>query len=179
MKILSKGYTLLELIMAVSLLVIVLTGGTAIFYRSFRSSGLSDVQTVVNNSLRTLDEMIERSLRYGVVYRVSSGIVDNFRNDCLLAGSTGVAGNTLVVKDSMGGDVTYSLLPGGTVSSNSGVIISNPGIIVTKLQFTWICKSGVNDKMNLDIEANASGKSGEVATSSLKKDINLLNSGIN
>jgi prepilin-type N-terminal cleavage/methylation domain-containing protein len=175
-----RGYTLVELIMAVSLLVIVLVGGTAIFYRSFRSSGVSDIQTTVNNGLRALDESIEQVLRYGVVVRVASSFgSDSARTECLAASLDGVSGDTLVVKDVYGGVATYSLLDDGTVSSNSGEIISNPGIFVTNLRFTWTCRSGVNDKINLLIEASASAITGEGATGVLNKDINLLNSGIN
>lgn len=173
MKLISNGYTLIELIMAISLLVIVLTGGTAIFYRSFRSSGLSDIQTSLSNNLRYLDEMIERTLRYGEVVRVG----EKYRVDCLEAGITGVSGSTLGVLDLAGGEAIYSL-SGGVVSSNSATI-SNPEIMVTNLEFTWICQSGVNDRINLVIEASVTGKSGDVTTKIFSKDINLLNSGIN
>lgn len=175
----TKGFTLIELVVTVALLVIVLTGGTAIFFRSFRSSGVSDVQALVNNSLRSLDEMIERSLRYGMVYRVSGVNGVKVRKDCLMAGDNGVVGNTLVVIDNVGGTAAYTLDENGKVSSNSGIVISNAGIKVSKLQFTWYCRSGVNDKMNLYIEASSSAKTGEGSTGVFNKDINLLNSGIN
>ena len=168
------GYTLIELVMAVSLLVIVLAGGTTIFYRSFRSSGISDIQTTMNNSVRALDEMIERTLRYGEVIRVGD---DNFREQCL-AGD--VSGSSLVVRDSAGGYAIYMLLESGQVSSNSAdMIISNSGIKVTKLLFTWFCRSGVNDKINLKIEAEPVSKVDEGQVVVFDKDINLLNSGIN
>lgn len=173
----DKGYTLIELVVAVSLLVIVLVGGTAIFYRSFRSSGLSDVQTTVNSSLRSLDEMIERGLRYGTVLRVVNGAVDYDRISCLAAGEGGVTGTSMVVRDMAGGTAIYALSD-GKVSSNSSQI-SNPEIVVTLLSFKWVCRSGVNDKMNLKIEAEEVGKSGVTASSKFEKDINLLNSGIN
>ena len=170
------GYTLIELIMAVSLLVLVLVGGTTIFYRSFRSSGVSDNQASLNTSLRTLDEMIERTLRFGEVVRVGD---NNFRAECLDAlPSEGISGSELVVYDQSGGVATYTLSE-GAVSSNSGVIISNPEVEVTKLQFTWYCRSGINDKMNLQIEASSKTTTGEGSTAKFNKDINLLNSGIN
>lgn len=176
MKISSSGYTLIELLMAVSLLVLVLVGGTTIFYRSFRSSGVSDIKASLNTSLRTLDEMIERSLRFGEVIRVGDNY---FREECLMASpSEGIVGSELVVRDPAGSIATYSLID-GEVSSNSGVIISNPEIEVTKLQFTWYCRSGVNDKINLLIEARSRTNSGEGSEASFVKDINLLNSGIN
>ena len=177
----KSGYTLIELVVTISLLVIVLIGGTAIFYRSLRSSGVSDIQTSTNNSLRSLDEMIERSLRYGTVLRVikSGEKIDYYRPDCLSSGAEGVSGDSLVVRDNSGGTAIYTLLSDGTVSSNSGVVISNPGIIVNVLRFTWICRSGVNDKINLYIEASSGAKTGEGITKSFNKDINLLNSGVN
>jgi prepilin-type N-terminal cleavage/methylation domain-containing protein len=168
------GYTLIELLMAISLLVIILVGGTTIFYRSFRSSGVSDIQTTLNNGLRSLDEMIERTLRYGEVLRVGDS---NFREECL---EGEVSGSTLVVRDASGGVAIYSLLEDGRVSSNSSdSIISNSCLKITKLQFTWICRSGVNDKMNLLIEAEPVSKADEGQVATFKKDLNLLNSGIN
>lgn len=173
------GYTLIELVVTIALLVIVLMGGTVIFYKSFRTSGVSDIQTVLNSSLRSLDEMLESSLRYGTVVRLVADSGSKYRADCLNAGSDGVTGNILVVRDSVGGSAIYSLLADGTVSSNSGVIISNPAIVVSKLQFTWYCQSGANDKINLSMEASSSAKTGEGVSVVFNKDINLLNSGIN
>jgi len=172
------GYTLIELIITIALLVIVLTGGTAIFYRSFRSSGLSDLQTTVNSGVKSLGDSIERTLKYGVVSRVNDGGEDMDRNDCLLAGEEGVVGDGITIKNFTGGGATYDLLVDGTVSSNSGVI-SNTGIFVTKLQFTWRCTSGVNDKMNLVIEATPNPQTEEGFVGVLNRDINLLNSGVN
>ncbi len=173
MKIRQKGYTLIELIMAVSLLIIVMVGGTAIFYRSFRSSGVSDIQSTLSSGLRSIDEMIEWSLRYGEVVRID----DNWRTNCLASGDEGVTGNTLVVRNSTGGNVTYSL-NNGRIASDSAVI-SNANLMINKLEFSWFCRSGVNDKINLYIEASPLTESGEVTKSIFNKDINLLNSGIN
>jgi len=174
-----SGYTLIELIMAVSLLVIVLVGGTAIFYRSFQSSGVSDIQTGLNNGLKSLGDMIEGSLRYGTVVRVVGDSGDKYRTECLNAGETGVSGDSLVLKDSAGEFLVYTLLADGTVSSNSGEIISHQGIVIYELLFTWICRSGVNDKINLLIEATSNTISGEVVSGTINRGINLFNSGIN
>lgn len=174
MSIRPAGYTLIELIITVTLLAIVLTGGTAIFFKSFRSSSVSDVQTEVDSGLRALDEMLERSLLYGTVVRV-----DNYYRAECLASANGVSGNSLGVRDLYGGEAIYTFLVDGTVSSNSGIIISNSEIVVTNLKFTWYCRSGVNDKMNLLIEATSNLVNGETTSSTLNKDINLLNSGVN
>jgi prepilin-type N-terminal cleavage/methylation domain-containing protein len=174
----NSGYTLIELVVTIALLVIVLVGGTSIFYRSFRSSGVSDIQATLNSSLNTLDEMIEDVLKYGTVTQVATSEENYNRDSCLAAGDVGVSGDNLTVHDSLGGSATYSLSD-GVVSSNTGEIVSNAGIIVTKLRFTWYCRSGVNDKINLLIEASSSAKTGEGVIGVLNKDINLLNSGIN
>ena len=173
-----RGYTLIELVITIALLVIVLVGGTSIFYRSFRSSGVSDIQATLNSGLKTLDEMIEDVLKYGTVTQVATTTETYNRDSCLAAGDVGVSGDILTVHDSLGGSATYSLND-GVVSSNTGEIVSNAGIRVTKLQFTWYCRSGVNDKINLLIEASTSATTGEGVVGNLNKDINLLNSGIN
>ena len=173
----QTGYTLIELIMTVALLVIVLTAGTAIFYRSFQSSGLSDIQATVNNDLNSLSDAIDRNIRFAEVVRVDN----NFRTDCLNTPGGKVVGSTLVVDDFTGGSTAYSLsLPDGKVSSTSAnpTVLNSPDIQVTKLEFTWYCKSGVNDKINIDIEAKALTTAAG-STGVLNKEINLLNSGIN
>lgn len=171
-----NGYTLVELVVAVSLLSIVLLGGTIIFFKSFKSSGVSDAQTNVNNSVRSLEEMIEKAVKYGTVYRVV-GASDNDRTACLAAGSTGVVGSQVSVRDLNGGSALYSFA-NGEVSSNSAVI-SNPSVTVTKFQITWYCRSGVNDKMKIEIEATSGKVNQDLVVGKLEKDINLLNSGIN
>jgi len=118
----TKGYTLIELIITISLLVIVLVGGTTIFYRSFRSSGVSDIQATLNDSLNSLDTMIESVLRYGAVIRlVDADGNQKLRADCLEASDSGVVGNSLIVRDSYGGNAVYSLSD-GEVSSNAGEV---------------------------------------------------------
>ena len=180
----KKGYTLIELVMSISLLVIVLLGGTAIFFRSLRSSGISDIQSSVNNNLRTLDEMIEGVLRYGTVtHLVGLNDLDIERDDCLLAGDNGVTGKAIVIRDSWGATAQYTRgvdieNERGYVASNSAMI-SNPEIDVTKLEFLWYCRSGVNDKIKLLIEAKTEESSGETISGKIDKDINMLNSGIN
>jgi prepilin-type N-terminal cleavage/methylation domain-containing protein len=174
-----KGYTLVELVITVSLLVIILAGGTAIFLRSLRSSGLSDSQSTLNESLNSLDLMMEKVLRYGTVTRlVDSDGNSIYREKCIEASSSGVTGVILAARDSEGGTAIYSLSD-GVVSSSSGVAISNPNVYVTSMQFTWYCISGINDKINLLVEATVSGKTGAGTSGTLDKDINLLNSGIN
>lgn len=176
------GYTLIELVISISLLVIVLLGGTAIFFRSLRSSGISDMQSLVNNNLRSLDAMIQNVLRYSTVIRLVGTTGDFSRTQCLSAGSNGVTGQTLTVRDGMGGTAVYSRGVNtdniGFISSNSGVVISTPEIDVTKLEFVWYCRSGVNDKLKLVIEASVKTKSDEKTSGKIEKDINLLNSGI-
>lgn len=178
MKTNKKGFTLIELIVTVSLLMIVLVGGTSIFYKSFRSSGVSDVQSVLNSSLRSIGEMIEKGLLFNSVVSVTNAGGIRNRNYCLTQ-PAGVTGSTLKFKDAQGGEATYTFVVADSAVSSNSAVISNPGIKVTKLNFTWICKSGVNDKINLEIEANSSAKTGDTISGKLNKEILLLNSGTN
>jgi len=175
----KKGYTLIELIVTVSLLVIVLVGGTTIFYRSFRSSGMSDVRSVVTSNLSAVGEMMEKTLRYGKVYRlVGPTGQDVPRSSCLVAGEVGVPGTALVMNDVSGNQVIY-VLHNGVVASNEAAI-SNDRIGVTEMTFRWFCRSGVSDKMNLTLKAVYAGTDEDSGTVfQWDKDINMFNSGIN
>lgn len=178
MKKTDYGFTLVELVVTVALMGIILTGGTAMFFGSFKSSGVSDIQTSINNSLRSLDEVIERTLLYGTVVRVVSAGVDHDRDSCISAGENGVAGSSLVVRDASGGTAVYALAD-GVVTSNSGEVISNSAVVISRMEFTWFCRPGVNDMINLDLEATMDTVSGDGITSEFSKTINLINSGIN
>jgi len=62
-----KGFTLIEVVIAVMLLAVILWGGTSLFFQSLRSSGLSDVNSNLDNSLQTILSSIEKDIRYGEV----------------------------------------------------------------------------------------------------------------
>ncbi len=176
----KAGYTLIELLIAILLLAVILLGGTSLFYRNLRSSGLGDVDLGLNTALRLVLSVIERDIRYGTVKSVGAGV----RADCLTSGSTGYIGDTLSITDLQGLGTTYSLETGkiASTAADTGVkaYLSPASVTITALSFTWYCQSGVSDKIKIDIDAtsNVLG-SGIDITRNVSREVNLLNSGIN
>jgi prepilin-type N-terminal cleavage/methylation domain-containing protein len=173
-----KGYTLIEVIISMLLLVIILVGGTALFYQSLRSSGLSDVDLGLTSSLRSVLSSIEKDIRFGQVVSVGTG----FRLDCVSAGS--VAGDSLTVNDLVGAETVYSLENDRIASTSSQmgntVFVSPVELKIERLAFTWFCQGGVSDKIKVEIDAsNIVLGSGVGVTRKVSTEISLFNSGIN
>ncbi|EKD53175.1 MAG: hypothetical protein ACD_61C00122G0008 [uncultured bacterium] len=175
-----KGYTLIEVIISMLLLVIILVGGTALFYQSLRSSGLSDVDLGLTSSLRSVLSSIEKDIRFGQVVSVGTG----FRLDCVSAGEVGYPGDSLTVSDLVGAETVYTLDNNriASTSSQTGnmVFVSPAEMKIERLSFTWFCQGGVSDKIKVEIDAsNVVLGSGVGVTRKVSTDISLFNSGIN
>jgi prepilin-type N-terminal cleavage/methylation domain-containing protein len=175
-----SGYTLIELVIVVSLMAIILLGGTGVFYQNLKSSGLGNVNLGINSDLRSVLSMIEKDIRYSMVSSVGIGT----RTDCLAEGPAGFAGNSLTVVDLQGMETVY-LLDAGRIASVSSttarsVYLTNTSSRVTGLQFFWYCQSGVSDKIKIEIDiASSVIESGFDFTRNVSREINLLNSGLN
>lgn len=175
-----KAYTLIELIISVLLLAIVLLGGTTLFYQNLKSSGLSDVDSKVSNTLQTILRSIENDIRYSKV----SGVGIGTRLDCLSAGVSGYAGSKLYVSDLNGLETVYSLLNGRVASGSSQtgeiVYLNDSEIKVESLEFTWYCQTNISDKIKILINASSNVlNTGIKFTQGVSTEINLLNSGLN
>lgn len=175
-----KGYTLIEVLIAVFLLVIILTGGTTLFFQSLRSSGLSEVDLALNSSLSESLAEIERNIRFSQVTGVASGT----RLDCVSAGTNGYSGNTLTVTDLQGLTSTYSLSSNklASTAAETGRVyyLTLNEVQVTSLSFTWYCLGSISDRLKISISAtNTVLGTGLTVTRDASADIELLNSGIN
>lgn len=175
-----KGYTLIEAVVAVLLMAIVLLGGTTLLYQSLKTTGLSDIDSNLENSLQSILRGIDRDIRFGEVIAVD----DATRSDCLEAGETGYLGSSLRVANFADSETVYSLINSkiaSTSSETSRVTYLNPDeVTIVSLDFTWYCLAGVSDKIKLMIEASSSALgTGIVVNKSVSTEINLLNSGLN
>jgi len=172
------GYTLIELMITILLFLIILTGGTSLFFQGLKSSGLGDADLGLNTSLRTVMTNLEKDLRFSDVYSLDSG----YRNDCVNAGLSGYSGDSITVSDVNGWRTVYTL-NNGRVASISGqtgdvVFLSPDNITINTLLFTWYCQTNISDKIKIDIDATSLGH-GISITRTISKEINLLNSGVN
>ncbi len=176
----NTGYTLIELVVALSLFMVILLGGTTLFTQNLRSEGLTEVNVNLNSSLRSIFDEFERVLRYGKVVSVDG--VD--RDQCLALGADGYTGSVLNVEDITGVISTYELSENrvSSVSSqtNNRVYLSTSALKVNSIAFKWFCQSGISDKINLEINASSTVLgSGVTITKTVSRELVLLNGSIN
>lgn len=174
------GYTLIELIVALSLMVVVLLGGTTLFTQNLRSGGLTDIDLNLNSSVRYLLDELERNLRFGKVVSVDSIA----KEDCLAAGLVGSVGSTLSIEDPNGLVSVYSLTNNKIAStsavSGATVNLNSDSVLINSFSVKWTCQSGISDKINLEINASSSVLgTGVTISRTVAREILLLNSAIN
>lgn len=175
-----KAYTLIEVIIAIMLLAIILLGGTTLFYQNLKTTGLSDVNSNLSDTLQSALRAIEKDVLYSSVTAVGAGV----RSDCQVAGVAGYTGNSLTVNDLNGAETVYSLKENriASASSETGKVnyLNSADITVEFFQFTWFCLSGISDKIKIAISASSNALSAGIrVTQSASTEVNLLNSGLN
>ena len=175
----TNGFTLMELIVSVSVLAVILVAGTMILFRNLNTGGLSDAEASVKLGANQLFDTIERNIKFSDVESVGGGL----RTDCVSAGASGFPGASLTVRDQMGAITTYSESINSRVASNSMEISSDNMLIKTgTLLFTWYCHPGIGDNIKISFSATDKSSNALVApilsNSVYEKTINLPNSGL-
>lgn len=176
----NSGYTLIEMMVAISLMVIVLMGGTTLFIQNLRTGGMTEADLNLNGSLRAILDEFERNLRYGKVIKVD----EVNRDQCLAYGDTGYTGTKVSVEDLNGLVTVYSLLSNKIASTSSLTndtdYINNDTVRVNSVSIKWFCRSGISDKINLSIDASTTSLgNGVTITRSVSRDLILLNGSTN
>lgn len=169
-----KGFTLIEIMIAMAVIAVLLVGGSLVMFATLGSRGQNQADTNINQAGSEAMEAIEQSIRFSTVESVGA----NNRSACLLAGSTGVSGNSLVVSDSWG-STTYSL-NSNRVASISGATryLSSSNVTATNLSFTWLCVVGSYDKLRVSVDLDDPSVTDRVLKRTFRRDVNMYNSGI-
>ncbi len=165
----KNGFTLLEMMVAISIMAILISGGTLILFKTLGSRGYNQADLNINTAGSQIMESIEQSIKYSNAEAVGA----NDREDCAAAGVSGVTASTLSVSDSWGTSV-YSLV-GTSIASNSATISSSE-VEVTNLEFVWTCVSGAGDKVKISFRLNDT--SATTLARDFLREINMYNSGI-
>lgn len=173
------GFTLVEIMIALLLLVMILMGGTGLYYANLRMSGLSDIDLNITSAVRAILALIEKEIRFSTVVGMDAGN----RTDCLAQGAGGLTGSTLTINSLEGVETQYLLdaqkIASVITSPPSTSYLNSADILIDSLQFTWFCQGGVSDKIRIDITASSPVKGiGVNATRTVSQEINLLNSGL-
>lgn len=164
-----KGFTLIEVMVAVMVLVVIALGGSLVLFKTLSSRGQNQADINIIQDGSEAMQALEQSLRFARVDSIGS----TTRTGCLSAGSSGVSGGSMTVEDDFGTS-SYSLNSGKIASvSSSTKYLSSDDVTTSGLTFTWYCVSGSYDKVGVDFTMSAGG-----VTRTFSRDINMYNSGI-
>ena len=173
----QKGYSLMELLMVVGVLLIVLGSGMMAFYRTLRGGAKADIALELDSGARQMMNSAAYLIRHGEV--VSLDGLD--KDDCLDAGVDGVTGEVLILRMVDSGETTLSMTDNKLSSSSAGlgdVFLGADGLEVEDLLFSWACQAGQKDQVGMEFTAGWLNQSGEVSESKSFSLIELLrNSG--
>jgi prepilin-type N-terminal cleavage/methylation domain-containing protein len=129
---LEKGFSLVELMVAMSIFILVLTISSGSILNIFNANQKSKSLRSVMDNLNTTLESMTRTIRFSINYHCGSTGTLTSPQNCGGAGS-----NTLVVTASNGATVKYSLVNGRIVRTIGGVdsFLTSPDVNITNLTF--------------------------------------------
>ena len=174
----NKGYTLMEMVVVVSLLVVIMVGGTSLFLTNLRSGGTSEVVLKTARTARVLADLVETRLRYGRVIQVG----ELSKDLCLEAGTDGVSGSSVLFENLQGEQELLAFSNGEIASSSAdgsnSVRLNNDEVRVESFEIKWFCIPGLNDKIKVDMSFGGSGVGlKNDVFEKISREMILLNSG--
>lgn len=171
----ATGFTLMELIVAVGIIGLLASAGSAIFFRSLRGSSQTEIRQTLDGRVRLVTSSLSRLFLEGKIISLDTMT----RTDCLSVGS--VSGSSLIMSglDNLPSTISIS---DGLISSDSAVI--NPESVTVDYAtglayyFVWYCGPGVPDRLVMKFSATYSGQQGDTGVSNdYDVDVTMRNSG--
>lgn len=166
----SGGYTLMELLMVMAVILVVLGSGMTAFYRTLRGGTRADIDLALDSGTRQMMNSSAYLIRHAEVESLSA----QDKEDCLAAGSGGVTGTALVLRMVDGGETTLALVEDRLASSSAGlgdVFLAAEGLQLSDMSFKWNCQAGQKDKVEMSFTASWINEAGEASAS---KDFSFL-----
>lgn len=163
-----KGFTLIELMVSISVLALISAAGMGIFFRSIRDSSKSELTKSIDDRSRVIIASLTRYLREGQITNLDSYT----RQDCLV----GVVTGTNLTVRGFDGLISQITLNSGQLASvsASGSQIYNPetGFTITNINastplFSWTCQAGVSDTITVSMKMLMNG---DATTGTVSKD---------
>lgn len=146
-----KGFTLLELMVVISLIGLISVSAIGLFFRSIRGTGKTQsIQIVDQNSQFALTTIERFIINARQVTDVSGAPCPN-------------SGPSLTLLNADGFATTFSLSD-DRIASNSDYI-SSDDVIISNLQFTCTTPAGAPDRITVSFDASHADTAGDVATS--------------
>lgn len=170
------GFTLIELMMSVSILVILSIGGSLVLFKTLGSKSFDAADSTITSSATQTLIAFEKTIKFARVDSLSIGGTTTYiRADCDAAGVNGVVGDTINVHD-LYGNSSFTLSGSGIASS--GAVMSTADLVISNLAFTWYCVPGRNDRLKVSFKGTYVGSPGGAWIRDFSRDINLYNSRI-
>jgi prepilin-type N-terminal cleavage/methylation domain-containing protein len=134
----NKGFTLIELMVSISILGILAVTATTIFFRTFRGSGKTETLVTVEQSGTYLLSIMERFIK-GALQVTAVG-----------DGNCPGSGESLSLVNADGGETVFALSE-GSITSNSAKI-SPSEVTISDLLFDCTRTSGAPDKIAVSFD---------------------------
>lgn len=160
-----QGFTFIELITGVGVLVLIATVGTAIFLRGLRGTSEIEIRHTLDGRARLILGGLGKFFREGQFVSLSG----QSKSDCLITGMA--TGDSLVVRALDGLSSTFSITGGQLSSASAQTVVLNPESVTIDYKtglsyyFVWYCSGGVPDRVVMEFRATSTGTGGDTATS--------------
>jgi len=141
----NKGFTIIEMVVAVGVFAVVITVSLTAFLNISDIQKRAEALRVINNNLNFSLETMMREIRAGSNYRVGSG------------------GTSLIIASVFGGDITYRLNNNRIEKSVDGspfITLTAPEVNITKLLFI-VQGQNPNDGLQPRVNIIITGSAGE------------------
>ncbi len=172
-----SGFTLIELMISVSVLVILSIGGSLVLFSTLGSKSYNAADSIITNSSTQTLIAFEKIIKYAKIDSVVATATGTTysRTGCNGAGSGGVSGDKLNAHDNYGSSIF--LLSGNGIASNAAQM-SSTDLVISNLAFTWYCVPGRNDRIKVFFKGTYVNSPGGFWLRDFSRDINLYNSRI-
>lgn len=161
-----KGFSLIELMAAIGILVILSVTALTIVSQSLKSTAVTEVRRQIDNNTKFLNDRLARFLRESEITQIGSFN----RSGCLSSAYHQVTGTTANVRSLDGGTTLLYLIDATSqIASQSGgsTLPVNPtNLLISNLSFQWSCGLGIEDKVRVSYQASMA-QSGMETTSQL------------
>lgn len=174
-----RGFTFIELLLAVGIIGLLAAAGVNIFLRSLRGSSQIELRRTLDDRARLVLDGLGRFFHEGRVVSLDG----QTRSTCLAGGS--ITGDSLVVKSLDNLETTFSVST-GRLSSASGTttVVINPESVTLEhwtglaYYFNWVCSSGAPDRLRMLFKAASMGTEGDaILTNDYDLTVVMRNSG--
>jgi|SRR3989344_2799913 len=173
----QKGFTFIELLLAVGIIGLMATAGVSIFLSSLRGTSQIELRRTLDDRARLILDGLGRFFHEGRVVSLDG----QTRSTCQAVGS--ITGDTLVVKSLDDLETTLSVSNGLLSSASAVTVVINPESVTLEHRadlsyyFNWLCSSGTPDRLQMLFKVVSAGAGEANLTNDYDLTVIMRNSG--